>query len=366
MTYAELANPGILTQPVYEPGRPIEVVARELGLDPEGIVKLASNENPLGPSPRAVAAGTRALRAAHLYPDGGSVFLRERLARQWQLAPDQFVVGNGSNELIELLGHVFLAPGVECVVPQASFIVYQLVARLFGATAVTVPLGPGFHQDLRAVAAAVTARTRLVCLASPANPVGTANTEAEIGALARALPEHVVLVLDEAYAEFLDAAPDLRPLLAEGRRVVGLRTFSKIYGLAALRVGYAYGDRELIALLQRARQPFNVNGVAAAAALAALDDEEFVARVRRENREGLGQLEAGLARLGVEFVPGRGNFLLARVGDGAAVAAALLRGGLITRPVAPYGLPEWLRITVGTAAQNTRLLGALGPVLGRA
>lgn len=363
MTFAELANPGILRQPVYEPGRPIEQVARELGLDPAGIIKLASNENPWGPSPRARAAAERALREAHRYPDGGYHELRNRLAARHALGADQFVIGDGSNEIIELLGHAFLAPGLECVMPQASFIVYKLVALMFGATPVEVPLGPGLRQDLQALAAAVTPRTRLVCLASPANPTGAANSAAEIAELIRALPAHVILVLDEAYADFLESPPDLRPFIAEGRKVIGLRTFSKIYGLAALRIGYGYAAPELVGILQRARQPFNVNGIAAAAAAAALDDSEFVELVRRRNREGLGELAAGLTALDLEFVPGHGNFLLVKVGDGAAVFDALQRRGIITRPVRPYGLAEWLRITVGTPEQNRRLLAELGAAM---
>ena len=366
MTYAELANKGILTQPVYEPGKPIDQVARELGLDPAGIVKMASNENPLGPSPKAVAAATRALQEAQLYPDGGYYVLRERLARKWGLGMDQFIIGDGSNEIIELLGHAFLAPGVECVMHQASFVVYKLVTLMFGAKPVEVPLAPGLKQDLKALAAAVTPRTRLVFLASPANPVGTTNTEAEIVELVRSLPDHVIFVFDEAYSEYLEKAPDLRPLMAEGRKIVCLRTFSKIYGLASLRVGYGYGPKELIAIVQRARQPFNVSAIASAAAAAALDDGEFVERCRRENLAGLAQLGEGFARLGLEFVPGQGNFLLVKVGDGVAVFDALQRRGLITRPVKPYGLPEWLRVSVGTRDQNARLLNSLAAVLGKA
>lgn len=365
MTFAELANPGILRQPVYEPGRPIEQVARELGLDPAGIIKLASNENPWGPSPRARAAAERALQDAHLYPDGGYHALRRRLAAKHALREDQFVIGDGSNEIIELLGHAFLSPGVECVMPQASFIVYKLVALMFGAQPVEVPLGPRFRQDLGALLAAITSRTRLVCLASPANPTGVANSKAEIEELIRRLPPHVILVLDEAYVDFVDDPADLRPFIAEGRKVIGLRTFSKLYGLAALRVGYGYGAPELIAILQRARQPFNVNGIAATAAAAALDDAEFVERVRRENRSGMALLQSGFAQLGLEFIPGQGNFLLVKVGDGLAVFDALQRRGVITRPVKPYGLPEWLRITVGTPEQNRRLLAELPGALHR-
>ena len=365
MTFAELANPGILTQPVYEPGKPIETVARELGLDPAGIIKLASNENPHGPSPLALAAAQRALSEAHLYPDGGYYALREKLARKLGLGMDQFVIGDGSNELIELLGHAFLAPGRECVMHASAFVVYKLVTLMFGATPVEVPLGPGLKQDPSALLAAVTPRTRLVFLASPANPTGVVNSAEEIIALVRALPPHVILIMDEAYVEFLEQPPDLRPLIAEGRKVICLRTFSKIYGLASLRVGYGYAARELIAIVQRARQPFNVNAIAAAAAVAALDDEAFVARCRRENLAGLAQLATGFRALGLEFVPGHGNFQLVKVGDGGAVFEALQRRGMITRPVKGYGLPEWLRVTVGTPAQNERLLAGLAAVLPR-
>ena len=365
MTFAELANPGILTQPIYEPGKPIETLARELGLDPTGIIKLASNENPHGPAPKALAAAQRALLEAHLYPDGGYFSLRQKLAAKLGLGMDQFVIGNGSNELIELMGHAFLTPGAECVMHQSAFIVYKLVTLLFGARPVEVPLAPALRQNLPALLAAVTPRTRLIFLASPANPTGATNSGEEISALVRALPPHVILVMDEAYVDFLENPPDLRPLIAAGRKVICLRTFSKIYGLASLRIGYGYAAPELIAILQRVRQPFNGNAIAAAAATAALDDDEFVTKCRRENRTGLAQLGAGFTRLGLEFVPAQGNFILAKVGDGGAVFDALQRQGVITRPVKGYGLPEWLRVTVGTPAQNERLLKALTGVLAK-
>lgn len=364
MTYEELVNPALLTQPVYEPGKPIETVARELGLDPAGIIKLASNENAFGSSPRALAAAQRALAADELYPDGGCVALRGKLAAHWGLRPEQFIVGNGSNEILELLARAFLRPGDEAVMGAPAFIVYKLATLAGGARAVEVPLVNHRH-DLGRLAAAVTPRTRLVFLASPNNPTGTTNSAAEIAAFARALPEHVVLAFDEAYAEFLESPPDLRPLLAEGRKVIGLRTFSKIYGLAGLRVGYGYADAALIALLQRARQPFNVNAVAQAAAAAALDDREFVAHCARETRAGRARQAAGFAALGLEFVPSAANFTLVRVGDGAAVFAGLQRRGVIVRPLQPYALPEWVRVTVGTPAQNERMLAELAAVLGR-
>lgn len=365
MTFAELANPGILTQPVYEPGKPIEAVARELGLDPAGIIKLASNENPHGPSPKGLAAAQRALQEAHLYPDGGYYALREKLAQKLGLGMDQFVIGDGSNELIELLGHAFLSPGKECVMHASAFVVYKLVTLMFGAAPVEVPLGPGLRQDTKALLTAITPRTRLVFLASPANPVGVINSAEEITELVRALPPHVILVMDEAYTEFLENPPDLRPLIAEGRKVICLRTFSKIYGLASLRVGYGYGAPELISIVQRVRQPFNVNAIAAAAAAAALDDDEFVTKIRRANLAGLEQLATGFKALGLEFVRGHGNFQLVKVGDGVTVFDALQRRGVITRPVKGYGLPEWLRVTVGTKAQNERLLAELATAMRR-
>lgn len=362
MNFAALAKPSVLTQPVYEPGKPIEYVARELGLDPAGIIKLASNENPFGPSPLAVAAAKRALEQGELYPDGGCYELRRKLAATWGLAPDQFAIGNGSNEIIELLGHVFLGPGDEVVMANPAFVVYKLVTLLFGARAVEVPLRDWRH-DLPAMARAITPATKLVCVCTPNNPTGTANAADELYAFVRALPEHVVAVIDEAYAEFLENPPDLRPLIAEGRKVVGLRTFSKIYGLASLRVGYGYGNPEVAALLNRVRQPFNVNAIAQAAALAALDDREFAARCGRENRAGLRQLEDGCRQLGLPTVPSVANFMLVEVGDGGRVFDALQHRGVIVRPVKSYGLPGWIRITVGSAEQNARVLEALAMAL---
>jgi len=358
MNFESLVKPSVLTQPVYEPGKPIEYVARELGLAPDGIIKLASNENPFGPSPRAVAAAKRALEHGELYPDGGCFELRQKLAAAYGLGADQFVIGNGSNEIIELLGHAFVNAGDEVVMGAPAFVVYKLVTLLFGAKAVEVPLRDWRH-DLKAIAAAITPRTKLVYVCSPNNPTGTANAEADLLAFARALPGHVVAVFDEAYAEFLERAPDLRPLIAEGRNIVCLRTFSKIYGLAALRVGYGLMHQDAAAMLNRVRQPFNVNAIAQAAAVAALDDVEFAAKTARENRAGLAQLERGCRALGLEIVPSVANFMLVKVGDGTRVFEALQRRGVIVRPVKSYGLPEWVRVTVGTREQNERFLAEL-------
>lgn len=362
MKLASLAKPSVLTQPVYEPGKPIEYVARELGLRPEGIIKLASNENPFGPSPKAMAAAKQALDHGELYPDGGCFALRQQLAARWGLGADQFVIGNGSNEVLELLGNCFLSPGDEVVMGSPAFVVYKLVTLLFGAKAIEVPLR-NWRHDLPAITAAITPRTKLVFVCSPNNPTGTANIEAELLTFARALPEHVIAVFDEAYAEFVERAPDLRPLIAEGRQVVCLRTFSKIYGLASLRIGYGYGSAEMCALLNRVRQPFNVNAIAQAAAIAALDDRAFAEKTARENGAGLAQLENGFRALQLEFVPSVANFILVKVGDGTRVFEALQRRGVIVRPMKSYGLSEWVRVTVGTSVQNVRFLAELRDVI---
>lgn len=362
MNYQSLARPSVLTQPVYEPGKPIEYVARELGLDPAEIIKLASNENPFGPSPLAVVAAKRALEHGELYPDGGCFELRQKLAGAWGLRADQFVIGNGSNEIIEFLGHAFLGPGDEVVMGAPAFVVYKLVTLLFGARAIEVPLR-NWRHDLVAIRAAITPKTKLVYVCTPNNPTGTANAESELLAFVRGLPDHVIAVIDEAYAEFLENPPDMRPLIGEGRKIVCLRTFSKIYGLASLRVGYGYASADVCALLNRVRQPFNVNAIAQAAATAALDDREFAQRCATENRAGLRQIEAGCRKLGLEFVPSVANFVLVRVGDGNRVFEDLQRAGVIVRPVKSYGLPEWVRVTVGSSAQNERLISELGQAI---
>ncbi len=364
MNIEALAKPSVLTQPVYEPGKPIEYVARELGLDPAGIVKLASNENPFGPSPLGLVAAQRALLEGALYPDGGCFELRRTLADSRGLRPDQFVVGNGSNEIIELLGHAFVGPGDEVVMAAPAFVVYKLVTLLFGGRVLEVPLRDWRH-DLAAMAAAVGPKTKLVCVCTPNNPTGTANEEAELFAFVRSLPPHVVCVIDEAYAEYLLHPPDIRPLIGEGRKVIGLRTFSKIYGLASLRIGYGYAGSDLCRLLNRLRQPFNVNAIAQAAAIAAVGDLGFARRCAEANRAGLRQLAEGFGALDLETVPSVANFQLVKVGDGARVFGDLQKLGMIVRPVASYGLPEWIRVTVGSEPQNDRLLSTLRQVLRR-
>ena len=357
MNLSQLANPRILEQPVYEPGKPIEAVAREHGLELHQICKLASNENPWGASAYAKECARKALEQVHLYPDGSAHQLIGQLVQLHSLDSNQFVLGNGSNEIIELLGHVFLEPGDEVVCGEFAFVVYQLVALLMGAKPVKVEM-PGLAHDLDLMSKAVTEKTKLVFLPSPNNPTGTANSEEEIFKFVRSLPDHVIFCFDEAYAEYLESPPDLRPLIAEGKKVICLRTFSKIHGLAALRIGYGYASPEIIGLLQRARQPFNVNAIAQAAAIGALSDHEWVSTCRKLNRDGLAQLGHGLEQLGIEYIPSQANFILSKPGNGRSLFSELQKQGIITRALGP-SLEDYLRISVGTEEENKRCLSAL-------
>jgi histidinol-phosphate aminotransferase len=361
MNLSQLANPRILDQPVYQPGKPIEQVAREHGFKPEDVCKLASNENPWGSSPSAIEAGISALKSVYLYPEGSGQALREKLGQYHKLDPAQFVLGNGSNEIIELLGHVFLNPEDEVLVGEHAFVVYKLVALLMGAGVSETEM-PQLTHDLDAMKNAISERTKLIFLPSPNNPTGTANSTEEISAFIRALPDHVIFCLDEAYAEYLDEPFDLLPFIKEGWKVVGLRTFSKIHGLAGLRIGYGYGSPEMIGLLQQARQPFNANSVAQASALGALEDGEWVNLCRRRNRAGLEQVSAGCASIGLEVVPSQANFLLVKVGNGRKVFEELQARGIITRPMSE-SLNEYLRISIGTEEQNERALKTLAQVM---
>jgi histidinol-phosphate aminotransferase len=358
MNYSEIANKGVQTQPVYVPGKPIETVAREYGIDVDSIAKLASNENPLGPSPKAMDAMRRAIDQIQLYPDGACYALREKIAAVRGLKPDSIIVGNGSNEIIELLGHCFLRPGVEVVMGAQAFIVYKLVSLLFGARPVEVPM-PNFRHDVEALLGAVNERTAMVFVASPNNPTGQSNTEAELVYLAENLPAGVLLCVDEAYAEYLEQAVDLRHLIEQGRPLIALRTFSKIYGLGGLRVGYGYAAPELIELLQRVRQPFNVNSLAQVGACAALGDLDFVRRCQLANAAGRQQLSAGIKQLGLKCYTGDANFVMCRVGEGRRLFEQLQSRGIIVRPLDAYGLKEYVRISIGTEEENTRLLAEM-------
>lgn len=357
------ANPQLRDLEVYEPGKPIEDVARELGLKPSEIIKLASNENPLGPSPKALAAMREALERAHFYPDGGGYYLREAIAEKFGLRRENVILGNGSNEIIEFIGHGFLQPGLETITAEHAFVVYKLMATLFGAKTIEVP-DPGFTHDLDAMAGAITPRTREIFIANPNNPTGTLVSQEEIDRFMDRVPAHVVVVFDEAYYEFLENPPDTLKFIREGRpNVVVLRTFSKIQGLASLRIGYGLGSEEIISVLQKTRQPFNANGIAQAGALAGLRDEEHQRRTRELTIEGRELLQREFAAMGLEYVPSQANFVLVKTGDGNAVFKALLARGIIVRAMAAYKLPEWIRVTVGTPEQNRRFLDELRSVL---
>jgi histidinol-phosphate aminotransferase len=345
----------------YEPGKPIEDVARELGLQPHEIIKLASNENPLGPSPKALAAMHDALERAHFYPDGGGFYLREAIAKKFGLARENVVLGCGSNEIIEFIGHAFLSPGDEVIASRHAFVVYKLMATLFGARTVEVD-DPGFAHDLDAMAAAITPRTKQIFVANPNNPTGTLLEQAEIDRFMEKVPPHIVVVFDEAYYEFLEAPPDTLKFVRAGKNVIVLRTFSKIQGLANLRIGYGLAPADLIAVLQKTRQPFNANGIAQAGALAGLEDEEHQRKTREITVKGRDRLQRAFAEMELEFVPSYANFVLVKVGDGQQTFQELLRRGIIVRDMNAYGLPEWIRVSIGTPEQNARFLSALAEI----
>ncbi|HMP76526.1 MAG TPA: histidinol-phosphate transaminase [Kiritimatiellia bacterium] len=358
------AKPWVQALATYQPGKPIEEVARELGLgDPETILKLASNENSLGPSPLALAAMRASADRMHIYPDGDSFYLREALAAKLGVSRDEIFLGHGSNEILALLGHVYLEPGGSAVMSEMAFVVYKLVTALYQGTVIETPV-KAFGHDLDAMLAAIRPDTRLVFVANPNNPTGTTLDNSALYRFLDRLPDHVVAVLDEAYIELLPPRlqPDTLRYVRGRRNVFVLRTFSKAYGLAGLRIGYAVAPPEGIALLNRVRQPFNVNAMAQAAALAALGDEAHIARTRAMVEEGLDQLSQGLAAMGVEYVPSAANFLLVKVGKGRGYFEALLRQRVIVRPVDGYGLPEYIRVTVGTREENQRFLEALAAV----
>jgi len=353
----------------YQPGKPITELAREMGLDEARIVKLASNENPLGVSPRARAAIEAALPELARYPDGFD--LAKALSRKLGVPMDHIVLGNGSNDVLELVGGAFLAPGRSSVYSQHAFAVYPLATQARGARGIVVP-ARNYGHDLAAMLKAIEPETRVVFVANPNNPTGTLLTGAELEAFLRAAPGDVVVVLDEAYNEYLPAAAryDSLQWLARHRNLVITRTFSKAYGLAGLRVGYALCDPSIADLLNRVRQPFNVNNLALVAAIAALDDEPFLRRSRELNQAGMAQLTAAFARLGLAWIPSCANFVTVEIPrkDGASqsgpVYQKLLRAGVIVRPVAGYALPDHLRVTVGLPEENERFLAALATALG--
>ena len=379
-------SPFLKNLPVYQPGRPIEEVARELGLPADGIIKVASNENPFGPSPLAVAAMQKALAGVNLYPDGNAFYLKQKLAAKLGVEPANLVLGNGSNEIIEFVAHALLggpltrpadtlspaggegrgegAVTSNVVVSQYCFAVYPIVTKLFGANLITVP-AKNYGHDLPAMLKAITPKTRIIFVANPNNPTGTLAPREELIQFVNDVPDDVLLVMDEAYVEFLDDPLDLVSLVRLGARknLILMRTFSKIYGLAGLRIGYGIGNPEFIAALEKIRQPFNINLLAQTAALAALDDVEHVRKTRQNNFAGLEFFERAFRDSKLEFVPSHANFILVRVVEGQKVFEAMQKKGVIVRPMGGYQLPEWVRISIGTPQENERSLAALKATL---
>lgn len=346
----------------YQPGKPITELAREMGIPVDSIVKLASNENPLGMSPKARKAVEAAIGGVERYPD--QFDLIKAVAAKAGVAAGQVVLGNGSNDVLDLIARVFLAPGRSAIFAQHAFAVYPLATLSAGAELIATP-ARNFGHDLDAMLAAVRPDTRIIWIANPNNPTGNFLPYPEVRAFLEKVPKDVIVVLDEAYNEYLPPADrvDTAGWIKDFPNLVVCRTFSKIFGLAGLRVGYALAAPEIADLMNRVRQPFNVNNLALAAAVAALDDDEFVTASYELNRKGLAQIVAGLEKFGLEYIKPHGNFVTFKAGDAAAVNQKLLQQGVIVRPVGGYGMPEWLRVTIGTEAENARFLEALTKAL---
>ena len=358
MSLKEHSLPYVRAISPYQPGKPITELAREMGIPVEKIVKLASNENPLGMSPKARQAVEAAISGIERYPD--QFDLIAKVAARCGVAQGQVVLGNGSNDLLDLIARVFLAPGRSAVFAQHAFAVYPLATLSTGAELIATP-AKNYGHDLDAMRAAIRPDTRIVWIANPNNPTGNFLPYAEVRAFLESVPKDVVVVLDEAYNEYIPPAErvDTTAWIQEFPNLLICRTFSKIYGLAGLRVGYGLASAEVADLMNRVRQPFNVNNLALAAAIAALDDDEFLQASYELNRQGMAQIVAGLQRLGFAHIPSYGNFVTFRAGDAAAVNQKLLKQGVIVRPIGGYGLPEWLRVTIGTEVENARFLEAL-------
>ena len=342
----------------YAPGKPIEEVEREYGI--QGSVKLASNENPLGPSPKAIQALRERIHQLHLYPDGHCFYLRQGLAAKLGVSPDRLIFGNGSNELIELAVRTFMRAGDEALMAHQAFVVYRLVVQGAGGRCRAVPL-QNFTHDLGAMAGAITPKTRIIFLANPNNPTGTIYRKKAWEAFLDRVPAGVLVIADEAYFEYVTDPkyPNSLSYHGRGKALITLRTFSKIYGLAGLRIGYGIAAEEIVDLMHRIRQPFNVNAAAQWAALGALNDHEHLQRSLEVNREGMSYLSRELSRLGLEQVPSQANFILVRVGNGKEVFAQLLKRGVIVRPMAEYDFPEYIRVTIGKMEENIKFIREL-------
>jgi len=348
----------------YQPGKPISELARETGIPESEIIKLASNENPFGMSPKAKAAAVAALEEGARYPDGNAFALKAALARKYGVDMTQLLIGNGSNDVLEIATHAFLPSGASAVFAQYSFVVYPLATIARGARCIQVP-AKNYGNDLDAMLAAIDPSTRIVFIANPNNPTGTFLPGSEIEAFLARVPQDVLVVLDEAYSEFLpvDMRYDAIGWIARFPNLLVSRTLCKAYGLAGLRLGYGVAHPEVVELMNRVRQPFNASIVAQAAAVAALEDQDFVEKVAENNRQGMARLTAAFAELGLEWIPSFGNFVTVRVGDGAKVDRSLLSQGVIVRPIAGYGMPSFLRVSIGLPEENERFIAALRQAL---
>ncbi len=366
MNLSDLAPHYIRDIAPYQPGKPTSELARELGLNEVDIVKLASNENPLGVSPKALAAIQKALPELALYPDGNGFELKATISKSRGVATAQIVLGNGSNDILELAARTFLVPGDAAVYSQHAFAVYPLAVKAVGGLGIEVP-AVNFGHDLEAMLVVITDKTKLVFVANPNNPTGTFIDAARMHDFLSKVPRGVIVVLDEAYTEYLprELRNKTEHWLAEFPNLIISRTFSKAYGLAGLRVGYGLAHPDVIQLFNRVRQPFNVNQLAQVAAAAALDDDEFIQASFDTNTRGMTQITAAFKKMGLEFIPSFGNFVCVKVGDAGPIFQELLKQGVIVRPVASYGMPEYLRVSIGTESQNARFLEALTLALGR-
>ena len=364
MNLSELAPEYIRAIAPYQGGKPISELAREMGLNEADIVKLASNENPLGISPKAQMAIDDAVAEISRYPDGNAFALRDAVSKKFNVAPNQIVFGNGSNDILELAARAFLGAGMEAIYSQHAFAVYPLVTQAVGAKGVVVP-AKNFAHDLDAFAEAITPQTRLVFIANPNNPTGTLIEKAALHSFIRKVPANVLVLLDEAYDEYLSTNIQSEAInwLAGFPNLIISRTFSKAYGLAGLRVGFGLMHADVADMLNRVRQPFNVNSIAQVAAIASLADEDFVARSYAANQAGMAQLTQGFNKLGLEYIPSHGNFVSFKVKNAAGINQRLLQNGVIVRPVANYEMPEYLRVSVGLFSENARFLGVLEKIL---
>ena len=359
------ALPGVQQLAPYVPGKPADELARELGLPLDSIVKLASNENPLGPSPKVIAAISQAVPELTRYPDGNGFVLKQALAQKFAVEPAQVTLGNGSNDILELVAKAWLAPGLNAVFSQHAFAVYPIATMAVGAECREIPAN-NYGHDLPAILAAIDANTRVVFIANPNNPTGTWFDQQALADFLAQVPEHVIVVLDEAYIEYAEPGelPDGMDFLAKHANLIVSRTFSKAYGLAALRIGYAISSPMIADVLNRIRQPFNVNSLGLVAAVAALEDEEYLQESRASNKQGLQQLSTAFDGLGLSYIESRGNFIAVDFArDAAPINQALLEQGVIVRPVAGYAMPTFLRVSVGTEQENARFIEVLEQVL---